>query len=220
MCSVALGMTSARRMFRSASSSSQASRVEIGDLHRRLALRLGGELDLVLAVDRVELVITHVADVGDVLHVADLVAEVLERPMQQVAKEIGPQVADVRVLVDGAPAGVDADAARLERHERLGASRERVVQADRREGGHRYRDSTDAAFRWRIGGPDYHGADAVARARRRVPADPRRGAALLPGVWAARRAARPRGGSSAAPGLRRRARHLAQPARRGRHAAG
>ena len=95
-------------MFRSASSSSQASRVEVGDLGRRLALGLGGKLDLVLAVDGVELVVAHVADIGDVLDVAHLVAEVLERSVQQVAEQVRPQVADVRVLVDRAAAGVDA----------------------------------------------------------------------------------------------------------------
>ena len=75
-------------------------------------------------------VVAHVPDVGDVLHVAHLVAEVLQRPMQEVAEQVRPQVADVGVLVDRAAAGVDADPTGLERLERLGAAGQRVVQAD------------------------------------------------------------------------------------------
>ena len=108
--------------------------VEVGDLPGGLALERGRLLHLVAGGQRIVLVVAHVPDVGDVLDVAHLVAEVLERPVQQVAEQVRPQVADVRVLVDGAAAGVDADLPGLERLEVLDPAGERVVQPDLRQG--------------------------------------------------------------------------------------
>ena len=58
-------------------------------------------------------------DVGDVLDVKDLVAEVVEAAAQHVREEETAQVADVGVAVDGRPTGVDRDAAGSGRLERV-----------------------------------------------------------------------------------------------------
>ena len=75
------------------------------------------------------IVVTHVPDIGDVLRVPHLVAEVLEGAVEEVAEQVGPQVADVGVLVDRAAARVDRHEAGLDRLERLDAAGERIVEA-------------------------------------------------------------------------------------------
>jgi hypothetical protein len=73
--------------------------VEGCDFLRRLFLQARGHEHLVLAP--VERVIGKVADVGDVHHLLGFVAEVFERPPQQVGKHEGPQVSDVGIAIDG-----------------------------------------------------------------------------------------------------------------------
>ena len=102
--------------------------VELSDLRRALALRLGGQLHAVLAL--VEGVVAHVPDVGDVLDGTNLVAQVLQGPPQDVREEEAAQVADVGVAVDGRAAGVDADQSRGVRLEWLDRARQRAVEAD------------------------------------------------------------------------------------------
>ena len=96
------------------------------DLHRRLALRERGRDDLVLAA--VDDVLTHVADIGDVLHVCDAPADVLERAAQPVRQEIGAKVAQMDRAIHGGPAGVQPDLAVGQRDERLDAAGERVEE--------------------------------------------------------------------------------------------
>ncbi len=107
--------------------------VEVGDLGRRPALERGGLLDLVGGGEGVVVVVSHVPDIGDVLHVPHLVAEVLERAVEQITEQVGPQVADVRVLVDRAPARVDPDLPWLEGLEGIDPARQRVMQANLRK---------------------------------------------------------------------------------------
>ena len=56
--------------------------------------------------------------VGDVHHVLDLVPVEFEHTAQNILKEIGAQVADVGVVVDGKAAGVQLDLGRREGGER------------------------------------------------------------------------------------------------------
>ena len=81
--------------------------VEGGDLGRRLVLQAGRDQHPVLAA--VELLVGHVPDVGDVLHLADLGPARLQGPPEQVGQQEAAQVADVGVAVHGRPAGVHGD---------------------------------------------------------------------------------------------------------------
>ena len=88
----------------------------------RDAERPGGVVDLVV-------------DVGDVRHERDVVALVLEEPLEQREDDERARVADVDPVVDGRAAGVDPDAARARAARgRLTAAGARVVQADRAHG--------------------------------------------------------------------------------------
>jgi len=50
-----------------------------------------------------------VADVGDVHHVLDAVAQEFERAAKDVGVQEGPEVADMRIVVDGGAAGVESE---------------------------------------------------------------------------------------------------------------
>ena len=91
-----------------------------------------GHLHAVLA-PAVRIVLGHVADVGQVHDVDDLVAEQLQRAAQQVGVEERPEVPDVGEVVDGGPAGVEGDplARGVERQDRLEAPGERVIEVQR-----------------------------------------------------------------------------------------
>ncbi len=106
--------------------------IELGDLGRRLPLLERRQHHPVLA--GIGLVVAHVADIGDVLDVEHLVSEVVERPAQEVAEQVRPQVADMGVSVDRAAAGVDRHPAGGDRLEGLDLAGQRVVQADRGHG--------------------------------------------------------------------------------------
>ena len=102
-------------------------RVELGDLFGRPVLEPGGHQHLVLAP--VELVVGEVADVGDVHDLGHLAAEVFQRPAEHVGEDVGAEVPDVRVLVDGGTAGVDPDAPRFQWRELFFAAAQRVVDS-------------------------------------------------------------------------------------------
>ena len=74
-----------------------------------------------------------VVDIGDVHHPRDRVPAPAQVSDEQVAEQERPKVADVGRAVYRRAARVDADMARLQRHQRPGLPRERVVQSD----GHR-----------------------------------------------------------------------------------
>ena len=83
--------------------------VELRDLPRRLAGAPRALLHLVLAGVGVG---REVADVGDVHHVADAIAVPAQHALQHVLEQERAEVADVLVVVDGRPAGVQADRCR------------------------------------------------------------------------------------------------------------
>src|SRR5581483_2157225 len=71
-----------------------------------------------------------VVDVGEVHHLADVVAEqVLQRSTQDVDADKGAEVADVPTRVDRQAARIHANRLAIERLERLLAARQRVVEA-------------------------------------------------------------------------------------------
>ena len=69
------------------------------------------------------------ADIGDIDHVGEPVALEAERPAQHVGKDIGPHVADVRIVVDRRPAGIDPRLALVNGPERLQLAGQAVEQA-------------------------------------------------------------------------------------------
>ena len=89
--------------------------------------RLQGCLDdLVLAL--VHQLLAHVAYVGDVLDVDDLVALDLQGPAHPIRHEVGTEVPDVDGAVDCGPAGVHANGARLVETDLLNLPRQGVEQ--------------------------------------------------------------------------------------------
>ena len=70
-----------------------------------------------------------VVDVGDVAHVGDAIAERLQPALHHVERHHEPRVAHVAEVVDRDAADVQADVARLDRHEGLGRPRQRVMDA-------------------------------------------------------------------------------------------
>ena len=94
-------------------------------LHRLQLFEPGLLGDLVLALVGVVLQMAHV---GDVAHVAHLVARSLEVTEQQVERHGGPGVAQMRIAVDRGTADIHAHAARNERLEDLLAAGERIVK--------------------------------------------------------------------------------------------
>ena len=86
--------------------------VEVGNLPGSLALGKGGENYLVAAP--LQLLLPHVAHVGDVLDVDDLSAPFGKGASYPVGHEVGAQVAHVGVAVNGGAASVDAGYARLD----------------------------------------------------------------------------------------------------------
>ena len=100
-------------------------RVVVRHLHRLQLFEPGLLGDLVLALVGVVLQMAHV---GDVAHVAHLVARSLEVTEQQVERHGGPGVAQMRIAVDRGTADIHAHAARNERLEDLLAAGERIVK--------------------------------------------------------------------------------------------
>ena len=76
-------------------------------LEKRLLERRGelGQRDASLAAapDR------FVVHVGEVHHAMDVIAARFEVPLEQVFEDVRAEVADVRVAVNGRPAGIDLD---------------------------------------------------------------------------------------------------------------
>ncbi|MNT35246.1 hypothetical protein D3C72_1712670 [compost metagenome] len=95
------------------------------DIPGRLAAAGAARLDLVVAAVRIR---RQMTDVRDVHHVAHLQAVEFERAAQAVDEQIGAQVADMRVVVDRGPAGVQARLARGDGLEGPQAAAIRVVQ--------------------------------------------------------------------------------------------
>ena len=86
-------------------------RVEVRDLPHRLALLPGALEHLVFALVGVP---GEVTDIGDVHHVTDLEAEILEGLSKDVLDDIGAEVAHVGVVVHGEAAAVHSHPPRLD----------------------------------------------------------------------------------------------------------
>ena len=73
--------------------------------------------------------VVHVGQVHDAL---DLESAVFEMALEKIFEEVGAEIADVGVVVDGRSAGVDLDllAVRIEGNKWLGCSRQRVVEVE------------------------------------------------------------------------------------------
>ena len=76
------------------------------------------------------------AYVGDVDDMGELIALEAQHPAQRVGEHIGAHVADVRIVVDRRPAGVDARLAGMDGREFLDRASKAVEQAKRRAVGH------------------------------------------------------------------------------------
>ena len=105
-------------------------RVQVGDLPGGLPGAPRARLDLVLPRIGIRREVPDVGDVHDVLH---RVAVERQQPAEHVLEEVGPQVPDVRVVIDGGAAGVQAHLPVAERLELAHRARPRVVELD---GGH------------------------------------------------------------------------------------
>ena len=97
--------------------------VEPGDLPGRLALPPGADFQLVLTLVGVR---GHMAHVGDVHHVPHVIAHVLQRPSQDVAVGVGPDVAHMGQVVDRWATGVEAHHRWVDRDQALDLSTGRV----------------------------------------------------------------------------------------------
>jgi hypothetical protein len=124
MWSVARAQTVGGRM-RRRSRSRWKARVEGRDVPGRAAGAPASLFHLVFAAVGIG---GQVADVGDVDDVPHLDAVQLEHAAQRVAEQVGAQVADVGVVVDGRAAGVQAGAAGIQGVERAQAALVGVVQ--------------------------------------------------------------------------------------------
>ena len=99
--------------------------VGLGDLLHAASFAQSRDQHLVLSL---VLVRGQVADVGDVHDLAHLVALPLQRPAKPVGEDVGAQVAEMRVGVDGRAAGVDADPRWMSRGEFLQPPAKRIEQ--------------------------------------------------------------------------------------------
>jgi len=95
--------------------------IALDQLHRLQLLALGPAQDAVLTA------VEEMADVGDVLHIAHLVAEEAQVAHDHIEGEIALDVADVGVVVDRRAADVHVDAAGGDRLEELFLAAEAVV---------------------------------------------------------------------------------------------
>jgi len=105
--------------------------VMLGDVPDRLRALGRHLLHLVLA--RVGIV-GQVAHIGDVDDVGELQPLPRERAPQHIGKHVSTHVADMRVVVDRRPAGVDARLAGVDGLEHLDLAGERIEQLERRIG--------------------------------------------------------------------------------------
>ena len=60
----------------------------------------------------------------------------LERAAQRIGEDVGPQITDVGIIVDGRPATVDARGFPVRRHEALQAAGQAVEELERSGRGH------------------------------------------------------------------------------------
>ena len=85
----------------------------------------GADLHLVLAFVGIG---SQMADVGDVNHVTHVVAIPFQRTAQQIFKQISTQIADVRIVIHGRTAAVQANPVFVKRAERTQAAFPVIVE--------------------------------------------------------------------------------------------
>ena len=81
----------------------------------------------------IELVIAQVTDIGDVLDVEHFDTVIQQHAPDEIRQQVAPQVADMRIAVDGRATRVHAHAARFQRLDRPHLAGQRVAQSE----GHR-----------------------------------------------------------------------------------
>ena len=96
-----------------------------GDIPDAGGARARGRFHLVVAGIGVR---GQVTDIGDVDDVGEGVALPRQHAAQRVGEDIGPEVADMRVIIDGRAAGIDAHLRRVDRPERFERTGEAVVE--------------------------------------------------------------------------------------------
>ena len=101
-------------------------RVLLGDLLGGEALVGHGDVHSVPSL--VGDVVGHVAHVGDVHDLGDLVSLELEGPPHEIGQQERPEVSDVHVAVHRGAAGIHTDPSRLDWSDVLDAPRQRVVE--------------------------------------------------------------------------------------------
>ena len=100
--------------------------IEARNVPSALALARGHALHLVLAFVGVR---RQVADISDVDDMGELVALPLQRPPQRIGEHIGAHIADMLVVIDRRPAGIDARLTGVDGGEGFELAGERVEQA-------------------------------------------------------------------------------------------
>ena len=103
-------------------------RVEFGDFKNRLVAFLCRLEHFVLALVCVS---CKMSDVGYVHHVLFVVSEESERAVKRVKKDVGAEVSDVRVVVDGRSAAVKAHKTLVNRNEFFYLAAHCVVKSQR-----------------------------------------------------------------------------------------
>ncbi len=110
---------------RAADRAVKACGVELGDLPGGLAGAARAFFHFVFAGIGIR---DQVADIGDVHHMFDLVTVEFQHPAQQIFEDIGAQVADMGVVVDGRAAGIQANFRGIERRELADSTGEGIKQ--------------------------------------------------------------------------------------------
>ena len=105
--------------------------IELCDVPGGLALLRRHALHLVFALIRIR---GEVADIGDVDDVGEPIALPLQHAPQRVGEDIGAHIADMLVIIDRRPAGIDARLARVDGLEDFDCASQRVEQLERRVG--------------------------------------------------------------------------------------
>ena len=121
------GLDGGRRHVQQAHGLVVAQGVGLHDLHGFELFEPGLAGDLVLPFVGVVLQMAHV---GDVAHVAHLVAEVAQQLEEHVVGHSGARVSEMGVAVDGGPADIHAHVAGMDGHEELLAVRKRICQSE------------------------------------------------------------------------------------------
>ena len=119
--------------------------IELRDFPRGLAGAPRTLFHLVLAGVGVGSEMAHVGDVHDV---RNLVAVPFQHSPEQIFEQEGAEVPDVLVVVDGRPAGVEADRAGLERLEAAQAAGIVVVELERGWHGRLHRKTAEQRIRY------------------------------------------------------------------------